>query len=136
MYDIHGTKLYSCTLSVRWGDMDAYRHVNNAVYLRYLEEAQVQLLATLDTHMDGIGTDPVVINIGCTFLRPVTYPDTLRIDCYVADPGRSSFMTFYEIFSERDPQTPVSQGHAKIVWMDHSTGRSVPLPEHIRASMS
>ncbi len=136
MYDIHGKKLYSCTMPVRWGDMDAYRHVNNAIYLRYLEEAQVQLLATLGTQMDGVGTDPVVINIGCTFLRPVTYPDTLRIDCYVADPGRSSFMTFYEVFSERAPQTPVSQGHAKIVWMDHNTGRSVPLPERIRASMS
>lgn len=136
MYDIHGKKLFSCTLSVRWGDMDAYRHVNNALYLRYLEEAQVQLLATLGSDMTGVGTDPMVINVGCTFLRPVTYPDTLTIDCYVADPGRSSFMTYYEIFSEHDKSTPVSQGHSKIVWVNHQTGRSVPLPDHIRAQMS
>ena len=33
------------TLGVRWGDMDSFQHVNNAAYLRYLEEARVQWLA-------------------------------------------------------------------------------------------
>lgn len=132
MSEIHGNKIYSCLIPVRWGDMDAYGHVNNALYMRYLEEARVQLLAELGAKMDGNGIDPVVINVGCTFLKPVTYPDTLLIDCYVADPGRSSFMTYYQLFSESDPETPVSEGYSKVVWMDHTTGRSVPLPDYIR----
>ena len=132
MSEIHGKKIYSCSIPVRWGDMDAYGHVNNALYMRYLEEARVQLLAELGASMDGNGVDPVVINVGCTFLKPVTYPDTLRIDCYVADPGRSSFMTYYRLFSENDLETPVSEGYSKVVWMDHTSGRSVPLPDNIR----
>lgn len=128
-----GKKVYSCSIPVRWGDMDAYGHVNNALYMRYLEEARVQLLAELGAEMDGNGLDPVVINVGCTFFKPITYPDTVRIDCYVAEPGRSSFMTYYEVFSASDSESPASEGYAKVVWMDHHTGRSVPLPERIRA---
>ncbi len=62
--------LYQCQIPVRWGDMDAYGHVNNALYMRYLEEARVQLLAKIGAAMDGNGTDPVVINVGCTFYAP------------------------------------------------------------------
>ncbi|MGB0466421.1 MAG: acyl-CoA thioesterase [Pontibacterium sp.] len=133
MSDIQGKKVFSCFLPVRWGDMDAYGHVNNALYMRYLEEARVQLLAKSGATMDGKGIDPVIINVGCTFMRPITYPDTVRIDCYVAEPGRSSFMTYYRLFSEADAETPVSEGYSKVVWMDHQTGRSVPLPDSIRA---
>lgn len=127
--------IYSCEIPVRWGDMDAYGHVNNAMYIRYLEEARVQLLAKMGATMDGNGIDPVVINVGCTFMRPVIYPATLRIDCYVSEPGRSSFMTLYDIFSSSDSTQAVSNGYAKVVWMDHHTGKSVPLPAEIRAQI-
>ncbi len=130
-----GKLIYSCDIAVRWGDMDAYGHVNNAMYMRYLEEARVQLLAEMGASMDGGGTDPVVINVGCTFFQPVVYPDTLKINCYVKDPGRSSFMTLYEVFSASNPESSVSEGYAKVVWMDHHSGKSVPLPDAIRTKI-
>ena len=123
-----------CTveIKVRWGDMDAYRHVNNAMYMRYLEEARCQMLAEMEVALEGERIAPVVINVGCTFLKPVTYPDTLTIHCYGSEPGRSSFMSTYEVFSEAQDGAKVSEGYGKLVWMDHETGRSVPLPEYIR----
>jgi len=127
-----GKLIYSCEIAVRWGDMDAYGHVNNALYMRYLEEARVQLLANLGAAMDGNGVDPVIINVGCTFIQAVVYPETLRVDCYVKDPGRSSFMVLYKISRCSEPDTPVSEGYSKVVWMDHQTGKSVPLPAKIR----
>lgn len=136
MENQQGTLIYQCELPVRWGDMDAYGHVNNAVYIRYLEEARVQMLVKMGANLDGSGIDPVVINVGCTFLKPVVYPATLRIDCFVKDPGRSSFMTTYQLFDTRQPDEPVGEGYAKVVWMDHHTGRSVPLPEAIRAQIT
>ncbi|WP_245600998.1 acyl-CoA thioesterase [Marinobacterium jannaschii] len=124
--------IFSTHIDVRWGDMDAYSHVNNAMYMRYLEEARVQLLAEMGASMDGNGIDPVIINVGCTFLQPVTYPERLRIDCYVGAPGRSSFMSWYRIYPESAPDQLASEGYAKVVWMDHRSGRSTPLPEKIR----
>jgi acyl-CoA thioester hydrolase len=128
-----GKLIHRCEMPVRWGDMDAYGHVNNAMYLRYLEEARVQLIEKMNVVMDPNGLAPVVINVGCSFFKPVVYPDQLRIDCYVKDPGRSSFMTTYEVFSSSDLEKPVSEGYAKVVWIDHRTEKSVPLPESVRA---
>jgi acyl-CoA thioester hydrolase len=128
-----GKLIHSCNIPVRWGDMDAYGHVNNALYMRYLEEARVQLLDKIDVKLDPNGLAPVVINIGCSFFKPIVYPDTVRIDCFVAEPGRSSFMTYYEVFSQHDPDKLVSEGYAKVVWIDHKTEKSVPLPDVVRA---
>ncbi len=128
-----GRLVYSCELAVRWGDMDAYGHVNNALYMRYLEEARVQLIAEMGVPMDPEGLAPVVINVGCTFIKAVVYPDTLRIDCYVGSPGRSSFMTHYEVFSSNDDTIPVAEGYAKVVWIDHRTEKSVSLPAKVRS---
>ncbi|MCV6589675.1 MAG: acyl-CoA thioesterase [Marinobacterium sp.] len=123
-------------IKVRWGDMDAYRHVNNAMYMRYLEEARCQMLAKLDVALEGERVAPVVINVGCTFLKPVTYPDTLTIYCYGSEPGRSSFMSTYKVFSTAQGGALVSEGYGKLVWMDHETGKSVPLPEHIHQRLA
>ena len=125
--------IYRCDLPVRWGDMDAYGHVNNALYMRYLEEARVQLLDEMGVKLDPEGLSPVVVSIGCTFFRPVVYPDTLRIDCYIDQPGRSSFMTLYKVYSEANTEEPVSEGYAKVVWIDQKKGVSVPLPENVKA---
>lgn len=127
-----GLHLADCELSVRWGDMDAYGHVNNALYIRYLEEARCQMLAKLDVALAGEKIAPVIVNVGCTFLRPVVYPDTVLIKCFGSEPGRSSFMSRYQIFSQAQDMALVSEGYAKLVWMDHHSGKSVPLPEHIR----
>jgi len=127
--------LATTEIKVRWGDMDAYGHVNNAMYLRYLEEARCQMLAAMDVALEGNRIAPVVINVGCTFLRPVVYPDTLTVRCFGSEPGRSSFMSTYEIFSEALGGAKVSEGYGKLVWMDHQLGSSVPLPEHVRLQL-
>jgi len=134
--NLNRTLLHQCEIAVRWGDMDAYGHVNNALYMRYLEEARVQFLASIGADMRGNGTDPVIINVGCTFLRPVSYPATVIIKSYVGEIGRSSFMVWYEVSTTDSPDQLCSEGYSKVVWMDHQTGRSVPLPEMIRNAIS
>lgn len=127
--------LATVEIGVRWGDMDAYGHVNNAMYMRYLEEARCQMLAAMGISLEGNRIAPVVINVGCTFLKPVFYPDTLTIRCYGSDPGRSSFMSTYEVFSAAQGGIKVSEGYGKLVWMDHEAGCSVPLPDDVRQAL-
>lgn len=128
--------LHQTQIAVRWGDMDAYGHVNNALYMRYLEEARVQFLAEIGATMNGDGNDPVIINVGCTFLRPISYPATVIVKTYVGEIGRSSFMTWYELSTTDNPELICSEGYSKVVWMNHNSGRSVPLPDAIRNSIS
>src|SRR5690606_28802101 len=67
---------FTCSLPMRWGDMDAQNHLNNALYFRFIEEARVKLL----DHIGGVGNNErvsVLAHTSCDFLRPVMYPATL-----------------------------------------------------------
>lgn len=129
------TLVHTCRIAVRWGDMDAYAHVNNTVYFRFCEQARVEWLEDggYVVSVDE-GTGAVIINAACTFLRPIDYPATVEVSVFVGAPGRSSVMTWYEMRVEGDDRL-AAEGSAKVVWMDHSTGRSVPLPDALRATL-
>src|SRR5690606_8580365 len=124
--------VFSCHIPVRWGDMDAFGHVNNTLYLRYIEEARFQWMTSAGVAVGG-DSYPVVVTIGCTFFRPVFYPETLRIDCFIADPGRSSFMARYRLYTSAQPGNPTAESYSKIVWVDAKTGKSTALPPIVRA---
>jgi acyl-CoA thioester hydrolase len=124
--------IYSCEIPVRWGDMDAYGHVNNTLYFRYFEEVRFKWLKEKGVPIKG-DTHPVVVTIGCTFLRPLFYPENLRIDVFISEPGRSSFMVTYKLYSESQPETPAAEGYSKVVWVSSADGKSVPLPDAVRA---
>jgi len=136
MQEIERTWVYRCDLAVRWGDMDAYGHVNNAAYFRYMEEARVQMLAALgSTCLGQQQVGAVVITAGCTFLRPIVYPNDVRIDCYLGESGRSSLMSYYELYTASAPETLACEGYAKIVWVDHDAGQSVPVPQNVKQAL-
>ena len=118
---------FSCEIPIRWGDMDAFGHVNNTLYFRYFEEARFKWMLHERVPMDD-DNHPVVVTIGCTFLRPLYHPDTLRIELAISEPGRSSFNMTYKVFSSHDPVNPCTEGYSKIVWVDRKTGKSIPLP--------
>ena len=129
----HGKLIYTARIPVRWGDMDAYGHVNNTVYFRFLEQARCEWLEQVGVRVrpdEAVG--PVIINASCTFLIPVNYPSTVVVKMYVGEPGRSSVMTWYELFVEGDERL-YAEGAAKTVWMDMRTGKSAPIPDFIRA---
>lgn len=124
------------SIPVRWGDMDAYRHVNNTIYFRYFEQARVEWLERSGSTVSLENpVAPVIINASCTFLIPVNYPATVVVRMYLGEPGRSSVMTWYELGVEGDDRL-FAEGAAKVVWMDPVTGKSVPLPDDVRAGVS
>jgi len=67
-----GAKLIHTTrMAVRWGDMDAYGHVNNTVYFRYFEQARCEWLEQMGFRVSPEEpTGPVIINASCTFRVP------------------------------------------------------------------
>ena len=132
----HKKKLiHVTTIPMRWGDMDAYGHVNNTVYFRFMEQARVEWCEEVGVEVRPGGLGPVIINASCTFLIPINYPATVVLRMYAGEPGRSSVMTWYELGVEGDERI-YAEGSSKVVWMDPRTGKSVPLPEDIRAKVS
>ena len=124
--------LHTARMPIRWGDMDAYGHVNNTVYFRYMEQARVEWLEQEQVVVRPGGDGPVIINTACTFLRPMTYPGTVEVRTYVGAVGRSSCQTYVDLLVDGELY---AEGSAKVVWMDTRTGKSVPLPDHVRAAL-
>lgn len=129
----HKKKLIHVTkMPIRWGDMDAYGHVNNTVYFRYMEQARVEWVEDMQVPVRPGGAGPVIINASCTFLIPMNYPGMVEVRTFVGTIGRSSCQTYVEMRIEGDDRV-YAEGAAKVVWMDTQTGKSVPLPDHVRA---
>lgn len=119
-------------MPIRWGDMDAYGHVNNTIYFRYMEQARCEWLEQLGYAVRPEGEAPVIINASCTFLQSLMYPGEVEVRMFIGQPGRSSLMTTYEL-RQVGQEAIYATGASKIVWMNMETGKSAPLPEALRA---
>ena len=89
---------YHCAL--RWSDLDAYGHVNNARFLTLYEEARVAMMfigareAGLTSFEEGI----VIARHEVDYLRPVDYGDPVRIELWIDEIRPSRFTVAYELF--------------------------------------
>ena len=127
--------VHTALIPIRWGDMDAYQHVNNTVYFRFMEQARVEYLENLGFTIAAQATAPVIVNASCTFLVPLSYPGLVEVQMYLGAPGRSSVASSYEMRVQGDP-TLCASGAATIVWIDMRSGKSAPIPDAVRAPLA
>ncbi|WP_394746696.1 acyl-CoA thioesterase [Spongiimicrobium salis] len=67
-------------LPVQWGDMDATQHVNNTVYLRWIESARIAMFQKMNKGTLGLKKIvPILAWQDCKYIFPVTYPDQVII---------------------------------------------------------
>jgi len=122
--------------AIRWGDMDAFGHVNNTVYFRYMESARIAFLEQAAGDLDVQGEGPVIVTAYCTFLKQLKYPGDIEIRSYAGPAGRSSFELTHEIrMVDADGNADVvyAEGGGKVVWVNFAAEKSVPLPAGLRA---
>jgi acyl-CoA thioester hydrolase len=115
--------------NVAWGDMDAFGHVNNVIYYRYIESARICYLDVLNIFKLDINT--VVASSQCKYLKPVFYPDQLKIGVRVEEIRNSAFRMNYLIWSSAQQQN-VALGEAVIVCVDKENMQKTLIPEIIR----
>ncbi|MEO8299071.1 MAG: thioesterase family protein [Burkholderiales bacterium] len=124
--------VHETVIPIRWGDMDAMRHVNNTIYFRYMEIARTEWLDTLG-RIDGMQTvAPVLLNAFCNFLRQLSYPGDVRASVYVSKIGTSSVDTYYTLERTDEPGVVYATGGSKLVWTLVEEQRSTPIPAAVR----
>ena len=124
---------YEMVIPMRWGDMDAMGHVNNTLYFRYFEIIRVQWLHEVGGAPDPSGQGPVIVNAFCNFLKQLEYPGDLVAKHYVANLGRTSFDTFITLERTDQPGVIYAEGGSTTVWVDFPAGKSMPVPDWLRA---
>ena len=134
---------FSHRLEVRFRDCDPMGHVNNAVYLTYLEQTRFSHWRSLW----GFGTPAVpgavegrlpagrpgviLAHVECDYKRPAKYGDMLEIRMTVAELGRSSFRYEYEIVDD-EGRTVLTAQTVQVMY-DYAAEKPVPIPDDIRA---
>lgn len=126
-------KVFECTLPLRFADMDADRHVNNAEYYRYMEEARMRWVHTLGLAMTPPAPIPVLAASACSFRAPLHYPGTVTVEVYLGKLGNSSVRTHYLLRNSGANNLIAAEGYGVSVWFDPQTQKPIPLPHQIRA---
>lgn len=121
-------------MTVRWGDLDAFNHVNNATFLVYAQEARLAWLAGIDGSWFDESTMPVVAAAQVNFLRQLAWPGRIVVELATKRIGTSSVTIAHRIVAEDDCDCVYADGEVVMVWIDPASGRSVPLPPAIRAA--
>ncbi|MFO0968789.1 MAG: thioesterase family protein [Gemmataceae bacterium] len=118
---------------VDWGDMDAYRHVNNVVYFRYFENVRLEYFERLDWRgfEKETGVGPIVASIQARYRRAVTYPDTLWVGARLSKMEEDRFTLAHRIVSEA-LEDWTTEGQVVVVTFVYATGKKTPIPDEMR----
>ena len=125
---------YIHRLQVRFRDCEPLGHVNNAVYLTYLEQTRFSHWRSLW----GFGTPQlppgmpgvILARVECDYRRPAVYGQTLEIRMTVGELGNTSFRYEYEIVDEQG--NTVLTARTVQVMYDYAAAKPVPIPDAIR----
>ena len=122
-------------VSTRWGDNDAYGHVNNTVYYAWFDTAVNAWLidaGLLDIHRgDPIG---LVVETGCRYACPLAYPEPVEVGLAVEHVGRSSVRYRLGVFAKGAAEA-AAEGHFVHVYVARHSRRPAPLPEAWRDAL-
>lgn len=120
-------------ISVAWGEMDAFGHVNNVVYFRYFESARIAYFERLQmlSYMQESGIGPIVASLQCRFRAPLTYPDTLSVGVRAHSLEADRFMMDYCIVSHKLGKV-AAEGGGLVVMYDYKALTKAPIPALLR----
>ncbi len=124
------------TLPLQWGDMDAFGHVNNVVYIQWFESARIDLLSDVGSaiSMNAGGIAPILASIKCDYKKQLHYPDTVHIGSRVTRIGRSSVDIEHAVFSQQLRQIAAG-GTSVIVAFDYAKNRPVRVPDALQKEL-
>jgi acyl-CoA thioester hydrolase len=122
------------TLPVQWGDQDAFEHVNNVVYFRWMESGRIDYFrqAGLGSGVTPEGIGPILASLKCDFRKQLTYPDSVIVSTSIASIGRTSMKMVHLVYSMAQ-QAIAAEGDSVIVMFDYRSQRPTPVTDDIRA---
>ena len=122
---------------VRFGDLDAMRHLNNVVFLRYFETARIAFLRDLfpthdPAHPETSRTGLIFAECHINYRSPVHFDEEVAVECSVGEIRRSAFQV---LFTMRVGERVAAEGYGWLVGFDYETQGSTRLPDPLREAL-
>ncbi len=120
-------------IQIRFSDCDMMGHVNNAVYLSYIEMARIHYFTYLfGTDRDWKRNGILVRKNEIEYIKPVLFRDQASIQAFITHIGKSSFVMEYELQVGSEIYT---KAQSVLVYFDSETQKSTLLPEEFKLQL-
>lgn len=116
-------------VQIRFADVDWMGHVNNAVYLSYLELARLDYFKQANTIIDWRKTGFILAHIDINYIMPVLLTDNLFVKTRCTKTGNKSFDLSHSLFKKEDGhETEMANAMTVLVCYDYESKKSVVIP--------
>ena len=122
---------FTSSISTRWKDLDAFQHVNNAVFASYVENARVEFFMRWGLPSDGKGQSIIVASLNINYIKQVKHPSELTIGQKITKIGNTSFVITSVVFDDKQDIVAISE--ITSVCFDFDLQHSVPVYDKIKA---
>ena len=127
-------RTYTHIERVRFGDLDAMRHLNNVVFLRYFETARIAFIRELlpahdPAHPEAERFGLIFAECHINYRSPVYFDEEVAVECSIGEVRRSAFQVK---FAMRVEERLAADGYGWLVGFDYGADRSRPLPDSFR----
>jgi acyl-CoA thioester hydrolase len=122
---------------VRFGDLDAMRHLNNVVFLRYFETARIAFIRELfpghsPAQPENESWGLIFAECHINYRSPVYFDEEVEVECSIGEVRRSAFQV---VFRMTVGDRLASEGYGWLVGFDYKTEKSSPLPHDLREQL-
>ncbi|MFT0715426.1 acyl-CoA thioesterase [Flagellimonas lutimaris] len=136
MMDNNSNSYVTIELPVQWGDMDAAQHVNNTVYLRWIESARIQMFRKMQEGKLEFGKIiPILAWQDCKYIFPVTFPDQVIITVDVIELLEDRILCEGKIHSKKHERI-VAISKTLLVAFDREESKKQQLPQKWTKSLT
>ncbi|WP_019587593.1 acyl-CoA thioesterase [Deinococcus apachensis] len=128
--DLDWSRAHRTAIQMRYGDIDAMGHLNNAVYVQYLETSRVILMRDLGVREQD--DHSVIARLELDYRREVRWGQAVEVESLVERVGRTSWTVVSRLLANGEPSA-----YARTVQVRVDTAhRPEPLPERVRSAFA
>jgi len=130
-------KRFTFTIPIRFRDLDAMGHVNNATFLTYFEEGRKEFFIHVLKSSSPKDFPFILAQVTCQYLRPIELDDKIvQETVWISKIGKKSFNFAYEIHRQDNPSMIFSTGESVQVFYNYEKGISMEIPETFKEKVA
>jgi acyl-CoA thioester hydrolase len=116
---------------LRFRDIDAMGHVNNAVFFTLFEEGRKVFLEQVFQTVNPADYPFILARLSCDYLKPVRLGDSISVHVWIGEVGKKSFIFKYNIVDRYDGESIYAAGESTMVFFDYKENKTVPISSEV-----
>lgn len=123
-------------IEIRFRDIDAMGHVNNAVFFTYFEEGRKAFLQEVLAVMGPSDYPFILAHIHCDYRSPLELGHRPAVEVWIGDIGERKFTFRYRLVDQADAARVYGSGESVMVFYDYRDRRTISIPGHVRERLA